>query len=117
MTGAFVGTPAYMAPEQFEDVPATPAVDLYALGAILHELLTGQPPFSGRDTISTIRAIREQEPPRLPAELPPLLAEIVHRLLQKDPAQRYARASALAADLEALAGRLESTEEPLPAAD
>jgi serine/threonine protein kinase len=117
MTGSFVGTPAYMAPEQFEDVPATPAVDLYALGAILHELLAGQPPFSAKDTISTIRAIREQPAPRLPADMPDLLAQIVHRLLEKDPAQRYARAAALALDLEALAGRLESREEPLPAAE
>jgi serine/threonine protein kinase len=108
MTGTFVGTPAYMAPEQFDDVSPSFAVDLYALGAILHEMLTGQCPFNGRDAISTIRAIREQPPPRLPADVSPALAEVVARLLRKDPAERYADATTLALDLEAIASELEA---------
>ncbi len=108
MTGHFVGTPAYMAPEQFDDVPPTFAVDLFALGAILHEMLTGQPPFTGRDALSTIRAIKESPPPRLPADLPSILGDVVTRLLQKDPAARYAKTSTLADDLERVAAVLEA---------
>jgi serine/threonine protein kinase len=114
MTGHFVGTPAYMAPEQFEDIPSTPAVDLYALGAILYETLTGMTPFPVKDTISTIRAIREDVPTPLPEDLPDGLAEITMRLLQKDPSERYPRASALAEDLEAVALRLEAQESDVP---
>jgi serine/threonine protein kinase len=111
MTGHFVGTPAYMAPEQFEDVPSTPLVDLYSLGAILYEMLAGQTPFPVKDTLSTIRAIREDTPRPLPDDLPDALASIAMRLLQKDPAQRYPRASDLAADLEAFAARLETASD------
>jgi serine/threonine protein kinase len=115
MTGHFVGTPAYMAPEQFEDIPSTPAVDLYALGAILYEMLTGTTPFPVRDTISTIRAIREDVPRPLPEDLPPALAAITMRLLAKDPAARYPRATALAADLEGITARLEAASDvPIP---
>ena len=112
MTGHFVGTPAYMAPELFEDVPPSFAVDLYALGAILFELLSGSPPYVADDAIATIRAIRERPVPALPADLPAHLHEIVGRLLQKDPAQRYANARALASDLELLAARLDSEHVP-----
>ena len=116
MTGTVVGTPAYMAPEQFEDVAPTFAVDLYALGAILHEMLTGQCPFSGRDAISTIRAIREQPPPRLPTDVPSALSEVVSRLLRKDPSERYGDATTLALELEDVAHTLESERvvEPTP---
>jgi serine/threonine protein kinase len=117
MTGTFVGTPAYMAPEQFEDLPPSFAVDLYALGAILHEMLTGQCPFTGRDAISTIRAIREQPPPRLPADVPSALADVVTRLLRKEPSERYVDATTLALDLEAIASTLEAEREIEPVPD
>jgi len=112
MTGRFVGTPAYMAPEQFDDEAPTFSVDLYALGAILHEMLAGSAPFAGRDAISTIRAIREQPPPRLPDDVPEAVREVVDRLLRKDPAERYADAVTVAAVLEALAARLEAERVP-----
>ena len=114
MTGVLVGTPAYMAPEQLEGVVPGFSMDLYALGAILHELLTGRPIFSGRDPISTMRAIREDPPPALPAEIPAPLTEVVSRLLRKDPAERPQDAAALADELEALACTLDHTcaEEP-----
>jgi serine/threonine protein kinase len=105
MTGQLVGSPAYMAPEQFEDSPSTPAVDLYALGAILFETLTGRIPFSGEGTLLTIRAIRESPPPPLPDGVPRPLAGITHRLLAKEPGQRYARAAVVASDLEAFVSR------------
>ena len=103
MTGQFLGTPAYMAPEQFEDASPTFAVDLYALGAILHEMLSGSPPFSGKDALSTIRAIRERPPPPLSSEVPGPLRDLVSRLLGKDPEKRPSDAGPVAAELDALA--------------
>jgi serine/threonine protein kinase len=107
MTGRIVGTPAYMAPEQFDDDAPTFSVDLYALGAILHEMLTGVAPFSGRDAISTIRAIREQPPPTLSSDVPSPVHEVVERLLAKKPADRFPDATKTAEVLEELACRLE----------
>ena len=112
MTGRFVGTPAYMAPEQFADDAPTFSVDLYALGAILHEMLAGTAPFAGRDALSTIRAIREQPPPRLPDEVPETVREVVDRLLRKDPAARYPTATAVREVLESLQCRLEAERVP-----
>ena len=88
LTGHLVGTPAYMAPELLADEEPRPAADLYALGSILYEMLTGRPPFPGRDTLSTLRAIREQTPPDLPAEVPGALARLALHLLAKQPADR-----------------------------
>jgi serine/threonine protein kinase len=105
MTGQLVGSPAYMAPETFDERPPTAAVDLYALGAMLYELLTGNPPFFGSDTLHMIRRIREDKPAPLPTHVPPPLQAVVDRLLAKDPGQRYPRAAALAHDLEAVAGK------------
>ncbi|MBL9089266.1 MAG: protein kinase [Planctomycetia bacterium] len=112
MTGRFVGTPAYMAPEQFDDEAPTFTVDLYALGAILHEMLAGAAPFAGRDAISTIRAIREQPPPRLPDDVPETVREVVDRLLRKEPAERYPTATAVRGVIEALQCRLEAERVP-----
>jgi len=112
MTGQFVGTPAYMAPEQFEEAPATFAVDLYALGAILHEMLSGEAPFAGRDALSTIRAIREAPPPPLPADVPDAVRDLVGRLLHKSPAARPPDAVTVAAELEAIHARLEAARVP-----
>ena len=112
MTGRFVGTPAYMAPEQFDDEAPTFTVDLYALGAILHEMLSGAAPFAGRDAISTIRAIREQPPPRLPDDVPESVREVVGRLLRKDPSERYPTATAVRGVIEALQCRLEAERVP-----
>ena len=112
MTGRFVGTPAYMAPEQFDDEAPTFSVDLYALGAILHEMLSGVAPFAGRDAISTIRAIREQPAPRLPDDVPESVREVVDRLLRKDPAERYPTATAVRGVIEALQCRLEAERVP-----
>src|SRR5207302_1284336 len=104
-TGNIMGTPAYMAPEQHGLSPRSvgPATDVYALGAILYELLTSQPPFLANSTGDTLQMQKDDAPPpsALRPGVDPALDAIVLRCLERSPADRYASAGALADDLEA----------------
>lgn len=101
-TGQLLGTPQYLSPEQIDGRPATPRSDLYALGVVLYEMLTGQPPFARDTPLATAVAHQRARPEPVDALAPgvsPGVAAVVHRALEKQPERRYADARQMRAAL------------------
>lgn len=108
--GVVMGTVAYMSPEQARAQTADERTDIFSLGIVLFEMLTGRQPFSGANDIDTLAAILEREPAELDVNLPDSLREIVYRALRKNPAERYS-AVEMAQRLRAVKRNLEITSE------
>jgi serine/threonine protein kinase/tetratricopeptide (TPR) repeat protein len=101
-TGFVIGTPGYMSPEQLQGDPVDARTDLFSLGAVLHELLSGQRAFPGSSAVESSYAILHHEPQPLPTSTPPAVAQVVRRCLEKDPDRRFQSARDLAFHLEVL---------------
>jgi serine/threonine protein kinase len=105
MPGVVLGTVGYMSPEQVRGKPADHRSDIFALGVVLYEMLSGRRAFRGETTADTMTAILKEDPPDLPVaerHIPPALARIVDRCLQKNPASRFQSAGDLAFALDAV---------------
>jgi hypothetical protein len=112
-TGELIGTPAYLAPERASGAPATPAADLYALGVVAYQCLTGRVPFAG-EPLAVVIAHIEQSMPPLPASVPAGVAALVTELTSKDPGARPSSAAEVAARAGQLRAALaRSTTDPL----
>lgn len=113
---AIIGTPAFMSPEMARSEPATVRSDIYGIGAVGYSLVTGKPPHSGNDQRKTISEIIAKDvipPTRHRRDLPPHFAAVLEKCLERNPANRYATAGELLADLEALRDGKETVAQPL----
>ena len=112
-TGAIIGTPAYMAPEQVRGEHVDARTDIFSLGAVLHEMLSGQRPFPRGSLVESGHAILHENPAPLPDEVPSAVAQVVRRCLEKEPARRLQSATDLAFALELLRGPTPPVRGPL----
>jgi serine/threonine protein kinase len=117
-TGTLVGTPEYMSPEQAEGGEVDRRTDLYALGIVLYQMLTGRVPFKGNTPHSTLYAVVHQPPPpprQINPALPPAVETVVLKAVAKRPEQRFQRGAEMAAALQAaMAGRPQPGVTPPP---
>jgi serine/threonine protein kinase len=104
VTGATIGTPAYMAPEQIDGAPANARSDLYSLGVVAWEMLSGQRPWAGQSLFNVILKQKTEELPPIdalrPGEVPERLQYLIERMMQKRPGARFAGAEGLIAKLD-----------------
>ena len=111
--GSVLGTADYMAPEQTTSSGITVRTDLYALGSLMYAMLTGRPPFSGKSTTEVIESLKRDRPVPLDIinpELPEALTDLVHQLLEKDPADRPPTALAVMNRLKAMRAGLQRAQ-------
>jgi WD40 repeat protein len=104
-TGAIIGTPAYMSPEQARGEKVDTRCDLFSLGCVLYRMTTGKLPFQGNDTVSTLVAVATEDPPppqEINSSVPRPLAELIMNLLAKQPGNRPASAHAVAESIQKL---------------
>ena len=128
--GMVIGTAAYMAPEQAKGKVVDKRADMWAFGAVLYEMLTGQKPFIGEDVSDTLATVLKTDPEwnALPADIPPRLRQLLHSCLQKNPKQRVADSQDVRLAMEGafetavtsnstagLASQLHVWQRPLPA--
>ncbi len=121
-TGETLGTPSYMAPEQIGNQanPVTEKTDVYGLGAILYECLTGRPPFHGNSPLETLKMVVDRDPVAVSAlrpNVPKDLEVICHRCLAKNPKDRFATALELQQDLERFVQNRPIVSRPIPVYD
>jgi len=115
--GAIIGTPEYMSPEQVEGKPADLRADLYALGVILFEMVTGRPPFEGETPLAVAVQHKTDPPPdphALAPQIPAELGRVILRSLEKDRDKRYQSSEEFLADLAAIGEALPTTERTAP---
>jgi serine/threonine protein kinase len=105
--GNVMGTVGYMSPEQVRGQMAGARSDLFSLGLVLYEMVSGKRAFTGDSAVEVMNAILKQEPPELEDALPPSLGRIIHRCLEKKPEERFQSASDLAFALESISGSSE----------
>ena len=101
--GMVMGTAGYMSPEQVTGAPADARSDIFSLGIILHEMLSGKLPFARPTVVETMSAILRDDPPELPAKLPAAVQQAILHCVEKEPARRFQSANDLAFNLRAIA--------------
>ena len=101
-TGGLVGTPAYMAPEQFQGQTADARSDVWALGVVLYEMVSGTRPFTGKTAFEVTSAILSKAPVPLPSKVPIALRVVIERCLEKNPQDRYAHGGEVRSEFESL---------------
>ena len=114
-TGMVIGTPGYMSPEQIRGDPVDARTDLFSFGAVLCEMLSGRRAFPGSTAVESGYAILHQEPQPLPDGVPPSVAQVVRRCLEKDPGRRFHSAQDLAFHLGVLRAPTSVTATTAPA--